>query len=248
MFDMLLWSIQHINVCIWNIQHINVCKYLKINWRQIHIKMDVLNESSSDSSEHNSLIDYDSDFDEAEAKIESTFNDDLSNDTDWNINSSHVSPDLKLLVSNFGKEFAVGPLDVQHKINYSPYEVFSLIFDDHLFYHFAEQSDKYIKTEKFKDKNTELTDYFNKNVKEIDHNAIKAYFAIILLMGVKKYPDQFMHWSTNKTFMDVKIREIMPSIMYKVIKMSFHICDNSSIDPNDPFFKVSFFVKYRIFS
>jgi len=156
-------------------------------------------------------------------------------------NHSSIFPDILDLANNFDKKYKPGPINLLQKDHY---KAFSLVFDLDLFIKIAELSDKYITNEAFKDKNTTQAKYFLDNVKEIDHNSIKAYLAIVLLMGIKKYPDQMMHWPLDKTFLDLKIRKIMPSIMYYVIKTSFHLCDNSKIDKNDPFFKINDFVKH----
>lgn len=62
-------------------------------------------------------------------------------------------------------------------------------------------------------------------------------------MGLKKYPDQMDHWSTDETYFDHKISSIMPKDSYKALKMAFHIDDDKKF-PNDPFSKIRSFINY----
>lgn len=191
----------------------------------------------------NSVIDYDSDFEPEDEKQALPVDVDISRVEDWEVGNSYINPVLKTLESNFSNTVVPGPVFPFFKANISPYEAFSLIYDFNLLQQIAIQSDKYIREIKFKEKNTDLHKFYEENIVKIEPSDIKAYLAIILLMGIKKYPDQYYHWSNDKTFFDIKIKEIMPLNYYKTLKMAFHLCDNEM--PNsDPFYKVQYLMSY----
>lgn len=206
--------------------------------------MESSDEPGSIGSFENSIIDYDSDFDQdindqEESKI-------IENmiEEDWEIEKSFINPKLKQYVDQFENKVTAGLSEEIKREQFSPFDSFSLYFDTDLFTYIAKQSDCYINEKIYKEKTGLLYKYYADNIKEIDRDDIKAYLAIILLMGIKKYPDQYLHWSTEETFIDLKIRKIMPVTMYKILRAGFHLCDDHNIDANDPFYKVRYLLTY----
>lgn len=78
-----------------------------------------------------------------------------------------------------------------------------------------------------KKKPTFLFNYYQKHIHVIDFNDIKAFLAIIIIMGLKKYSKQDDHWSTDILYIDPKVSGIMPKHMFKTFKCAFHIDDDS---------------------
>jgi len=62
-------------------------------------------------------------------------------------------------------------------------------------------------------------------------------------MGLKKYPKQNDHWSTDPLFVDPKISGIMPRDMFNTLKCAFHADDNNLISSN-PFAKIRTIIEH----
>lgn len=68
---------------------------------------------------------------------------------------------------------------------------------------------------------------------------IKTFLGVLYITGYHTLPQVNSYWSNRESLGCVMIKECMPRDRFKRIKQFFHVCDNSALDPNDKFSKVS---------
>jgi len=143
--------------------------------------------------------------------------------TEWELNKEKINPELKALVENFSIKANSGPRKILGPYSLNAFGAFSLFFDQELLEYIGIQSNKYLNDANNHNKPKMKTyyEYYKKHMVFIGQYDIKAFLAISILMGLKKYPKQSDHWSHNRTYVDPKVSEIMTRDMYNVIKYFF---------------------------
>ena len=173
----------------------------------------------------------------------------------WKLTSSLPNNALKELIDNFDSNVTPGPITQVS----TPYEAFSLFFDSEVIRLICDNSNIYAKQQKEKEmdkraknkKKIEGTQIGERNKclnygferykrAGINESDIKAYIAIILLMGLRVQHEQESHWADDPLYSNSKIKSIMDLTHFKMLKKFLHLCDNEKdISDKDPFYKVS---------
>jgi len=206
--------------------------YRFINKNKILNKMqleeeDKKSESESNESSENEEVFVSDDSEEQENAVEAK-----SEEIDgWKIGEEKFDENLKNYCVNFSSKVKPGPIEINQILNIQPYDIFSLFIDSDLLNHIGIQSDKYLNDimndKKRKKKPITSFKYYTTNIIKITGEEIRAFLAVIIIMGLKKFPKQSDHWQTNPLYLDPKISSIMPREMFKTLKTAFHIDDNN---------------------
>lgn len=149
--------------------------------------------------------------------------DSVSAETDWD--KADISP----------PEIDFDAVNVLPTISFSesdgPLDFFSLFFDDPIFEYMVKETNRYAKQSKIR------------HWKETSVPEIKAFFGIMIAMGLHKLPDVELAWSSEPLFRVQPLAEIMPVKRYKKLRQAFHLNNNRKApkrgSPNfDKLFKI----------
>lgn len=66
----------------------------------------------------------------------------------------------------------------------------------------------------------------------------KAFMGIIIRMSLVKLPTIRLYWSTDPTFHQAQIADIMPRLRFEEIMANLHFCDNDQADVSDRGYKI----------
>jgi len=212
-------------------------KIIFLNKMEVEKEKQILDAQSNESSENEEV--FVSDSSEKEDSDDNTEDD--KNEDEWKVGEQKFDENLINYVNTFPSRIKPGPIEISNILNIKPFDIFSLFLGDEIFQHIGEQSDKYIneimKNEKRKKKPFTSFKYYTTNIIKITSFEIKAFLAVIIIMGMKKLPKQSDHWQVNPLYADPKITGIMPRDLFNTLKCAFHLDDNS-LYASEPFGKL----------
>ena len=67
----------------------------------------------------------------------------------------------------------------------------------------------------------------------VDLPCMKAFFAILILMGVDQHNSYELYWTTIEYIAVVNFKKIMPYNRFVLILRCLHVCENTKIDGTD---------------
>lgn len=111
----------------------------------------------------------------------------------------------------------------------SPYELFSLFFDDGIVSLIAEQTNLYASQ-----KNADF---------EVFEYEIRRFIGIWFLSGYHTLPQIRYYWSKEPDFGDEIVKQALTRNRFDTIKSFIHLADNNNLDKTDGFAKVRQFIE-----
>lgn len=101
----------------------------------------------------------------------------------------------------------------KHDNRGTPFDHFMDMFPDELFQLIVENTNKYA--------NIKGSQFW----KDVDSNEIKAFLAIVILMGITPQSDIELYWNSDPFYNNQEISGTMPCKRFKKILQNIHVCD-----------------------
>lgn len=125
----------------------------------------------------------------------------------------------------------------------NPKQIFDLFFTDDIKSMFVNYSNKYAKDK-------------NNHTFSINKNDLEKFIGILILTGYHTLPQVRLYWSRDSDKEVPLVRQTMSRNRFEEIKKYIHLSDNSQLDKNDKFSKLSPFfnslnkqyMQFRVFS
>ena len=216
----------------------------------LFFKMD-FDDSSSDSGDFAGFnlsnievheVDYESELDISDISVSSVHTLDLLDFEESDSDSENVAEESRvgpsgdahgwsnkttaLKIERFAEETGANITTDDH----SQLALFHQLFEEQTFQTIADQTNEYAR----------------QNIEQINDRAwvptnateMKAYFGLLILMGIHSLPCVEMYWSTDDRLGVPGVKNVMPLKRFKKLEQYLHVVDNNTADGNDRLHKI----------